>query len=157
MSVARRHPYHGPSRSLVEAPRCAGSGNGLLGCHGTSASGRRKAVPCEEPHPGAASRHGDGGDRHALAQGPRNRTYGRLLAPASVVVTDGQADVGTPTPSEAQGSKWPADRVIVAYCRGSYCVYADDAIRALKDRGREAVRLHEGLPEWRRAGGPVEA
>jgi rhodanese-related sulfurtransferase/predicted transcriptional regulator len=49
----------------------------------------------------------------------------------------------------------PADRDIVAYCRGPYCVYADDAVRRLHRRGRRAMRLDEGVPEWRRAGGPV--
>ena len=50
----------------------------------------------------------------------------------------------------------PADGDVVAYCRGPYCVYADDAVRALTRRGRRAARLEDGLPEWRRAGGPVE-
>jgi rhodanese-related sulfurtransferase/DNA-binding transcriptional ArsR family regulator len=40
---------------------------------------------------------------------------------------------------------------VVAYCRGSYCIYADDAVRAL----RRAARLEDGFPEWRRAGLPV--
>jgi rhodanese-related sulfurtransferase/DNA-binding HxlR family transcriptional regulator len=51
----------------------------------------------------------------------------------------------------------PADREVVAYCRGPYCVYADDAVRELAARGRRAVRLVDGLPEWRRAGAPIEA
>ena len=46
---------------------------------------------------------------------------------------------------------------VVAYCRGPYCVYADDAVRRLQARGRRAVRLEDGFPEWRQAGGPVEA
>jgi rhodanese-related sulfurtransferase/predicted transcriptional regulator len=50
----------------------------------------------------------------------------------------------------------PADRDIVAYCRGPYCVYADDAVRRLQAEGRRAARLADGLPEWRRTGGPVE-
>jgi rhodanese-related sulfurtransferase/DNA-binding HxlR family transcriptional regulator len=50
----------------------------------------------------------------------------------------------------------PADREIIAYCRGPYCVYADDAIRRLTARGRRARRLRDGIPEWRRGGGPVE-
>lgn len=49
----------------------------------------------------------------------------------------------------------PGDRDVVAYCRGPYCVYADDAVRRLRDHGRQAVRLEDGLPEWRLAGGPV--
>ena len=47
-------------------------------------------------------------------------------------------------------------REIVAYCRGPYCVYADDAVRLLQARGLEARRLDVGYPEWRRAGLPVE-
>lgn len=50
----------------------------------------------------------------------------------------------------------PADGEVVAYCRGPYCVYADDAVRTLQARGRQAMRLQDGLPEWRRNGGTVE-
>ena len=50
----------------------------------------------------------------------------------------------------------PPDEEIVAYCRGPYCVYADDAIRHLAGQGRRALRLVEGVPEWRREGGVVE-
>ncbi len=50
----------------------------------------------------------------------------------------------------------PDHREIVAYCRGPYCAYADEAVRWLLARGRRARRLEEGFPEWRRAGGPIE-
>jgi rhodanese-related sulfurtransferase len=50
----------------------------------------------------------------------------------------------------------PGEGDVVAYCRGPYCVYADDAIRTLHARGRRAMRLEDGLPEWRRNGGSVE-
>jgi rhodanese-related sulfurtransferase len=53
-------------------------------------------------------------------------------------------------------SKLPRRREIVAYCRGPYCVYADDAVRLLRERGMKARRLDVGFPEWRRAGLPVE-
>jgi rhodanese-related sulfurtransferase len=52
--------------------------------------------------------------------------------------------------------KLPRRREIVAYCRGPYCVYADDAVRTLRTRGLKARRLDVGFPEWRRAGLPVE-
>ena len=52
--------------------------------------------------------------------------------------------------------KLPRRRPIVAYCRGPYCVYADDAVRLLQARGLKARRLDVGLPEWRRAGLPIE-
>jgi rhodanese-related sulfurtransferase len=50
----------------------------------------------------------------------------------------------------------PKRREVVAYCRGPYCVYADDAVRLLRARGLRARRLDVGFPEWRRAGLPVE-
>jgi rhodanese-related sulfurtransferase/predicted transcriptional regulator len=50
----------------------------------------------------------------------------------------------------------PRRRKIVAYCRGPYCVYADDAVRLLRTHGLKARRLDLGYPEWQRAGLPVE-
>jgi len=51
----------------------------------------------------------------------------------------------------------PRNKRIVAYCRGPYCVLAAEAVRRLRARGRKAVRLKEGFPEWRDAGLPVGA
>lgn len=51
----------------------------------------------------------------------------------------------------------PKDADVVAYCRGPYCVYADDAVRELNRRGFRARRLIDGFPEWKRAGLPVAA
>jgi rhodanese-related sulfurtransferase/DNA-binding MarR family transcriptional regulator len=45
---------------------------------------------------------------------------------------------------------------VVAYCRGPFCVYADDAVRLLAGRGRAAVRLEDGFPEWAAEHLPVE-
>jgi rhodanese-related sulfurtransferase/predicted transcriptional regulator len=50
----------------------------------------------------------------------------------------------------------PRRKEIVAYCRGPYCVYADDAVRLLRERGLKARRLDVGFPEWKRARLPVE-
>lgn len=50
----------------------------------------------------------------------------------------------------------PADVEIVAYCRGPYCVLADEAVRLLRRRGRTARRLADGFPEWRHARLPIE-
>jgi rhodanese-related sulfurtransferase len=50
----------------------------------------------------------------------------------------------------------PAGVEVVAYCRGPYCVFADDAVRLLRRRGRPARRLEDGFPEWHRADLPVE-
>src|SRR2546421_4813891 len=51
----------------------------------------------------------------------------------------------------------PKDADVVAYCRGRYCVYADEAVRELNRRGFRARRLIDGFPEWKRAGLPVAA
>jgi rhodanese-related sulfurtransferase len=58
---------------------------------------------------------------------------------------------------ESVVSDLPRRKEIVAYCRGPYCVYADDAVRLLQERGLTARRLDVGYPEWRRAGLPTEA
>ncbi len=44
---------------------------------------------------------------------------------------------------------------IVAYCRGPYCVLAKEAVRILRAKGFRAVRLEDGVPEWRAQGLPV--
>jgi len=43
----------------------------------------------------------------------------------------------------------------VAYCRGPYCVYADEAVALLRKNGFKAQRLTEGYPEWWLSGRPV--
>ncbi|HEY7035698.1 MAG TPA: metalloregulator ArsR/SmtB family transcription factor [Thermomicrobiales bacterium] len=49
----------------------------------------------------------------------------------------------------------PRDREIVAYCRGPYCVFSDEAVALLRAHGYDARRLDVGLPDWRSAGLPV--
>jgi rhodanese-related sulfurtransferase/DNA-binding transcriptional ArsR family regulator len=51
----------------------------------------------------------------------------------------------------------PKDKEIIAYCRGPYCVFSDEAVRVLRAKGYRASRLTEGFPEWRAAGYPVES
>jgi rhodanese-related sulfurtransferase len=51
----------------------------------------------------------------------------------------------------------PRDREVVAYCRGPYCVYADEAAQLLQEQGFKVRRMEGGFPEWRAAGLPVEA
>lgn len=50
----------------------------------------------------------------------------------------------------------PKRSLIVAYCRGPYCVLAPEAVQILSAHGFRARRLEDGLPEWRAAGLPVE-
>ncbi len=49
----------------------------------------------------------------------------------------------------------PREREIVAYCRGPYCVFADEAVSLLRAHGYHAHRLEQGLPDWRALGLPV--
>jgi rhodanese-related sulfurtransferase len=51
----------------------------------------------------------------------------------------------------------PRRKAIVAYCRGPYCVFADEAVRLLKVHGYRAQRLEVGFPEWKMLGLPIEA
>ncbi len=51
----------------------------------------------------------------------------------------------------------PKDGDVVAYCRGPYCVYANDAVRELNRKGFRARRLIDGFSEWKRAALPVAA
>jgi rhodanese-related sulfurtransferase/predicted transcriptional regulator len=55
---------------------------------------------------------------------------------------------------ERRLAELPADREVVAYCRGPFCAYAHDAVRRLQAAGRSARRLEEGWPEWRLAAKP---
>lgn len=49
----------------------------------------------------------------------------------------------------------PRDKEYVAYCRGPYCVYADEAVAMLRAKGIWAQRLTDGYPEWWLAGRSV--
>lgn len=54
-------------------------------------------------------------------------------------------------------SELPFDKTIVAYCRGPYCVYADDALALLAVHGHQVARLEEGVAEWQQAGYLLQA
>ena len=41
------------------------------------------------------------------------------------------------------------DKAIIAYCRGPFCVLADEAVKLLKEQGYQVRRLDEGYPEWK--------
>ena len=49
----------------------------------------------------------------------------------------------------------PRDREIVAYCRGPYCVFSDEAAQLLQIHHFQVRRFEAGFPEWRAAGLPV--
>jgi rhodanese-related sulfurtransferase/DNA-binding transcriptional ArsR family regulator len=92
----------------------------------------------------------------------------RLMADEAVTVIDTRPEVeyeqghipaARSVPVERlkrQLDELPRDVEVVAYCRGPYCVYSDEAVRMLQQNGFKARRLDEGFPEWRAAGYPVE-
>jgi rhodanese-related sulfurtransferase/DNA-binding transcriptional ArsR family regulator len=107
------------------------------------------------------------GDRSRLEQIDRHELAERIAA-GDVVVVDVRPSTeyaaghiagacSIPIEQLAAGIEELPDRLeVVAYCRGPYCVFADDAVRILTHRGRTARRLEDGYPEWQRADLPVE-
>lgn len=107
------------------------------------------------------------GDRSALTTLTRAELNQRMIA-GDVVVLDVRPEpefrsghiagaVSIPVKELARRvSDVPDGRTIVAYCRGPYCAFADEAVRMLNHRGIRALRLEEGYPEWAAAGLPVE-
>ena len=57
---------------------------------------------------------------------------------------------------EARLRDLPADREIIAYCRGPYCLLAVEAVERLRAKGFRALRLADGFPEWKAHGLPLE-
>ncbi len=61
--------------------------------------------------------------------------------------------ISVPLPElERRLAELPRDREIVAYCRGPYCVLAVEAVATLQSHGFNAVRLEDGVPDWRARG-----
>ena len=52
-------------------------------------------------------------------------------------------------------SELPHDQEIVAYCRGPYCVLSIQAVEMLRAKGFQAVRLEEGIQDFRAMGFPI--
>lgn len=50
----------------------------------------------------------------------------------------------------------PLDRKVIAYCRGEYCLFADEAAQLLEAHGFDVVRLEGGWPEWQSEGRPIQ-
>jgi len=49
-------------------------------------------------------------------------------------------------------ARLPKNKEIVAYCRGPYCVLSVEAVELLNKKGYHAVRLEEGVQDWRAMG-----
>lgn len=58
---------------------------------------------------------------------------------------------------ERRLTELPGDREVIAYCRGPFCAFAHEAVRALKRSGRRARRLDRGWPEWQIQQHPTQA
>jgi len=56
---------------------------------------------------------------------------------------------------ETRLGELPRDQEIIAYCRGPYCVFADEAVTLLLKLGYRARRLIDGLPDWQALNLPV--
>jgi rhodanese-related sulfurtransferase/DNA-binding HxlR family transcriptional regulator len=107
------------------------------------------------------------GDRARLEQLGRDELMERIAA-GDVVVVDVRPAVEFAAGHIAGARSIPIDQLadnirklpagveVVAYCRGPYCVFADEAVRLLRRRGRAARRLEDGFPEWVRADLPVD-
>ena len=59
-----------------------------------------------------------------------------------------------PEDIEGQIQDLATDKIVIAYCRGPYCLYSYQMLASLRDKGIEAFRLEEGFPEWKAAGLP---
>jgi len=51
----------------------------------------------------------------------------------------------------------PRDRPVIAYCRGEYCLFADEAVALLREHGIPAARMEGGWPEWLAEGREIAA
>jgi rhodanese-related sulfurtransferase len=56
----------------------------------------------------------------------------------------------------AKVDELPRERKIITYCRGEYCLFADEAVELLRSHGFDVVRLEGGWPEWQSEGRPVK-
>jgi ArsR family transcriptional regulator len=56
---------------------------------------------------------------------------------------------------ERRLAELPANREIVAYCGGPWCVLSFEAVALLRNRGYQVRRPEDGFPEWKMAGLPV--
>ncbi|PSL27740.1 ArsR/SmtB family transcription factor [Dyadobacter jiangsuensis] len=54
-----------------------------------------------------------------------------------------------------QLANWPKDKETIVYCRGPFCVFADDAVQMLSQKGIPVRRLEEGFPDWKLRNLPV--
>ncbi len=97
---------------------------------------RSPDLPGGKTWPGGVAAHANGALYVAFG-----RHVHRLTADLELVVT----------------RELPRDRMVITYCRGPYCVYADQALALLQEQGWPGARLEEGVTEWVTAGRPLTA
>ncbi|MDO8314795.1 MAG: metalloregulator ArsR/SmtB family transcription factor [Rugosibacter sp.] len=51
----------------------------------------------------------------------------------------------------------PTDKEIVAYCRGPFCLLADEAVVLLAAKGYRIRKILDGVSEWQAAGLPLQS
>lgn len=106
-------------------------------------------------------------DRKSLEPLTLNELYARLHEPELVILdvrpaleyTQGHIPGAKSIPVDelkARLSELSPTQEIVAYCRGPYCVFADEAVEILIENGYQARRLREGYPDWQLANLPIE-
>lgn len=102
--------------------------------------------------------------KRALFEPVDRKTLARRVRAGDVVLLDVRPQeeyraghipgaVSVPRPQiEAYLAELPADREVVAYCRGPYCLMALEAVELLRARGFRAGRLEDSVLEWRSRG-----
>ncbi len=82
------------------------------------------------------------GDDHVLLLDVRPKTefeFGHITGAVSIPMNELMAHL----------KDFSKDKEIIAYCRGPFCVLADEAVKMLSEKGYKVRRLNEGYPEWK--------
>ena len=148
----RRHPHLLPAR-LRPGRRAVGGAARRRRRPSRPARRARRRLP-RRPRPAGADR-----PRRARRAGSRPATSWSSTSDPTAEYAAGHIAGARSIPIDelaASSRTCPPSVEVVAYCRGPYCVFADDAVRLLRRRGRRARRLEDGYPEWQRAELPVE-
>jgi DNA-binding transcriptional ArsR family regulator/rhodanese-related sulfurtransferase len=106
-------------------------------------------------------------DREALEPLTLNELHARLHEPELVILdvrpaleyAQGHIQGARSIPLDelnARMSELSPTQEIIAYCRGPYCIFADEAVDILVENGYQARRLSEGYPDWKLANFPTE-
>ncbi len=98
-------------------------------------------------------------DRHALLDQARRGEIVMLDVRPDIEFTTAHLPFARSMPVadiERRLGELPRDKTIVAYCRGPFCLFADEALAILHRHGLQARKLQDGVSEWAAAGLPIE-